>query len=140
MNVKTTDHVDCVRYAKVSPSFFSLSQLKCEELYFRTIIYIIQNIWNCAWSSIEGLSRAFPSTFDELPKEVTQPLKDFMKEIVDVGFKAGLLKQGDIQLNTGEPITTAEDMAAFCWQRVSFGLTAVSIKVSAAQESYYHDG
>lgn len=81
-------------------------------------ILIRQNIWNCCWSSIQGLARTRPASFGILPAEVVAPIKTFIREVVDVGFAAGYLKEGLIQHPTGEPMGNADAVAKHCWDRI----------------------
>jgi 2-dehydropantoate 2-reductase len=49
---------------------------------------------------------------------ITQPMKDFMREIVDVGFDSGLLNEGMIQYPGGELMGGRELVADHCWTKV----------------------
>ncbi|GFZ43463.1 hypothetical protein JCM24511_01183 [Saitozyma sp. JCM 24511] len=91
-NVKVTDHVDATRFSK--------------------------NIWNCAWSSIQGLVRTRPASWYDIDPSITQPMRDFMREIVDVGFEAGLLKEGMIQYPGEDLMGSRESVAEACWTRI----------------------
>lgn len=84
-----------------------------------------QNIWNATWSSIQALSRTHPATFASLSAETVAPLKKLIREIVDVGFEAGLLRKGDPQWNLGgKEMGGREDIANGCWDIVSLAVTS----------------
>lgn len=50
-------------------------------------------------------------------------MRDFMREIVDVGFEAGLLREGMIQYPGGDLMGSRESVAEACWTRVSDNAT-----------------
>lgn len=77
-----------------------------------------QNVWNCAWSSIQGLARTRPASFGILPDEVVAPLKTFIREIVNVGFAAGYLAKGAKQYPGGEIMGDADEVAHHAWTRI----------------------
>lgn len=90
-----------------------------------------QNIWNAAWSSIQALSRTYPATFALLPANQTEPLRGLIREIIDVGFAAGLLRQGDMQYNLGKTMGGPDEVAGECWDLVSLpSLPVRGIQVS----------
>lgn len=110
-NIKTTDHVDAVRYAKVS-------MVSASSSWYGQTDY--QNIWNATWSSIQALSRTYPSTYAALPAATVAPIKKMIREIVDVGFEAGLLREGDPQYNLGgKGMSSRQELADQCWEIVS---------------------
>lgn len=78
-----------------------------------------QNVWNCSWSSLQGLIRGTPDTFFDFPEEQLVPLKTFMREVVDTGFKSGLLREGMTQYPGGGKVGTAESVAEDAWSKVS---------------------
>lgn len=123
-NIKTTDHVDAVRYAKVSltpHTWLHLPLLSSLQWSYVTSLEQNaddQNIWNATWSSIQCLSRTYPSTFANLSSETVVPLKKLIREIVDVGFEAGLLREGDRQENLKKNMGGREEVAQECWDLV----------------------
>lgn len=46
------------------------------------------------------------------------PLKKLIREIVNVGFEAGLLREGDRQENLGKNMGGREEVAKECWDLV----------------------
>ena len=100
--------MDAVRYQKVSSSsFFDVFEAE------------YQNVWNCTWSSVEGLTRATPEFFAYLPKELQQQVKLLIREIVGVGFKTGLLETGAPLYPLGGKIGTEEEQCNAAWDVVS---------------------
>ncbi|WWC86262.1 uncharacterized protein L201_001135 [Kwoniella dendrophila CBS 6074] len=84
-----TDHIDCVRYCK--------------------------NVWNCAWAVVTGLIRHTPLEFSYLEETEMNFIKDYFKEIADVGFKSGLLYEGMVQYPAGDVMGNAQDVTDFAW-------------------------
>jgi len=78
-----------------------------------------ENVWNCTWSSVEGLTRATPEFFAYLPKELQQQVKLLIREIVGVGFKTGLLETGAPLYPLGGKIGTEEEQCNAAWDVVS---------------------
>ncbi|RSH79564.1 hypothetical protein EHS25_007966, partial [Saitozyma podzolica] len=64
-----------------------------------------------------GLVRTRPASWYDIDPWITQPMRDFMREIVDVGFEAGLLKEGMIQYPGGDLMGSRESVAEACWTR-----------------------
>ncbi|OCF42301.1 hypothetical protein I317_03921 [Kwoniella heveanensis CBS 569] len=87
--VHTTDHIDSVRYSK--------------------------NVWNCAWASVQGLVRHTALSFSYLDPAEAQMVKAFFREIVDVGFEAGLLYEGMVQYPAGDLMGSREDVVDRAW-------------------------
>lgn len=114
-SVNLEDRIDAVRFGKVSLPTTSIYN-GCPRL---SLDRSPQNIWNCSWSSIQGLIRGTPDSFVDFPAEDLLPLKAFMREVVDTGFKAGLLHEGDIQYPAGDKVQSAEKTAEAAWERVS---------------------
>ena len=81
-------------------------------------------MWNCTWSSVEGLTRATPEYFAELEPELQDQVKLLIKEIVGVGFRTGLLKTGAPQYPLGGTVGTEDEQCADAWSKVSRSLSA----------------
>jgi len=90
--VYTEDRIDAIRFSK--------------------------NVWNAVWSSIQGLVRSVPACFDPLPEHQKAPLKAFIKEIVETGFKSGLLNEEMRQYPGTEPMGPSETVAEIAWSRI----------------------
>lgn len=99
--------MDAVRYQKVGWSVRVL-RTRADK----------QNVWNCTWSSVEGLTRATPEFFAVLPKELQQQVKLLIAEIVGVGFKTGLLETGAPLYPMGGKIGTEEEQCNAAWDVV----------------------
>jgi 2-dehydropantoate 2-reductase len=76
-------------------------------------------VWNCTWSSVEGLTRATPEFFALLPPELQQQVKLLIREIVSIGFKTGLLETGQPQYPLGGQVGTEEEQCKAAWDVVS---------------------
>ena len=50
------------------------------------------------------------------------PIKRFIREIVDTGFQAGLLREGMVQYPGMETMGGPDEVAEHAWSRVSLGL------------------
>ncbi|CAD6574599.1 MAG: hypothetical protein TREMPRED_001182 [Tremellales sp. Tagirdzhanova-0007] len=77
-----------------------------------------KNIINCAWSSIQGLTRCVPACFEPLPPELTDFVKKLFREIIDTGFRSGLLRQGMVQYPGGQPMGDAAEVTHFAWSNI----------------------
>ncbi|WVQ85573.1 hypothetical protein IAT38_007739 [Cryptococcus sp. DSM 104549] len=91
--VHTSDRIDSIRFSK--------------------------NVWNCAWASVQGLVRTTALGFAPLEPAHQEYVKTFFREIVTVGFKAGLLYEGMIQYPTGEVSEGLEAVVDFCWDKIT---------------------
>ncbi|OWZ62962.1 hypothetical protein AYX14_06827 [Cryptococcus neoformans] len=91
-NVHTTERIDSIRFSK--------------------------NVWNCAWASVQGLVRATALAFAPLSLEQAAVVKAYFREIVAVGFEAGLLWKGMIQYPSGEISAGLEDVVNYCWDKI----------------------
>ena len=78
-----------------------------------------QNVWNCAWSSVQGLVRATPACFASLDPSLQDQIKKFIREIVDTGYDAGLLSEDMTQYPGGELMGDRAEVAEHCWTKVS---------------------
>ncbi|WRT64143.1 uncharacterized protein IL334_001072 [Kwoniella shivajii] len=87
--VHTTDHIDSVRYLK--------------------------NVWNAAWAVVTGLIRHTPLQFSYLSKPEENMIKAYFKEVVDVGFEAGLLYEGMIQYPSGNIMGDRQSLIDSTW-------------------------
>ncbi|WVQ97447.1 hypothetical protein IAU59_004560 [Kwoniella sp. CBS 9459] len=87
--IHTTDHIDSVRYSK--------------------------NVWNCAWASVQGLVRHTALSFSYLEPAEADMIKSFFREIVDVGFEAGLLYEGMVQYPAGDLMGSREVVVNHAW-------------------------
>ena len=67
---------------------------------------------------MQGLCRTTPHTFEGLSEEDKAPLKAFIKEIVETGFKTGLLYEGLTQYPERKPGGNPEEVAQHCWDKV----------------------
>lgn len=76
-------------------------------------------MWNCCWSSIQGLIRGTPESFVDFDESDLIPLKAFMKEVVDTGFRSGLLRKGMIQYPSMEEVIDCETTTDVAWSKVS---------------------
>ena len=76
-------------------------------------------MWNCSWSSIQAFIRGTPDTFVDFPEDQRRPLKAFIREVVDTGFKSGLLREGQYQYPFGGSVGDAESVAEHAWSKVS---------------------
>ena len=106
--VEVTERMDAVRYQKVSLAVLE-STAQADK----------QNVWNCTWSSVEGLTRATPEFFAVLPEELQKQVKLLIREIVGVGFKTGLLETGAPLYPLGGKIGTEEEQCAAAFDVVS---------------------
>lgn len=77
-----------------------------------------KNVVNCLWSSIQGLIRAVPACFDPLPAHLQAPLRAFAREIVDTGFKSGLLYTGMKLYPEYKPMGNAEETAENAYVKI----------------------
>ena len=87
-------------------------------VFLRSFVALAQNIINCAWSSIQGLIRTVPAAFSTLPSALHQPVKTLIREIVDTGFRSGLLRKGMMHYHWGEPLGDAQQVADDAWSSV----------------------
>ena len=130
--VKIEDRMDSVRYLKVSRRD-CLEPHKRQPGISRCGVtaqvekgqHSRQNVWNCCWSSIQGLIRGTPETFVEFDETEVAPLKQFMREVVETGFKSGLLSKGMIQYPSGEQLVDSETTTENAWTWVSRGCFSV---------------
>jgi 2-dehydropantoate 2-reductase len=53
-----------------------------------------------------------------MPNDAVAPLKQFIREVVDVGFGAGYLKEGIVQYPSGQKMGNADQVAAICWDMI----------------------
>ncbi|WWD17883.1 hypothetical protein CI109_102327 [Kwoniella shandongensis] len=90
-NVKLTDRIDSVRFSK--------------------------NVWNCAWASVQGLTRTTSYPFSFLEPEHKEMIKSFLREIVTVGFESSLLWQGMIQYPAGDVSEGLEAVVNYAWDK-----------------------
>lgn len=110
------DRIHSIRFMKVSKSrWIQEARSSSGHRGLRRL----QNIVNCAWSSIQGLIRTVPAAFDGIPSKLHQPIKRLIREIVDTGFKSGLLHQGMMVYLTGKPMGDASAVAEHAWSSVS---------------------
>lgn len=103
--------MDEVRFQKVSHWLLFAAE--------KEVVLKVQNVWNCTWSSVEGLTRATPEYFAYLPQELQDQVKLLIKEIVGVGFKTGLLRTGAPQYPLGGTVGTEDELCADAWSKVS---------------------
>ncbi|WVQ73661.1 hypothetical protein IAR50_003241 [Cryptococcus sp. DSM 104548] len=96
--VDTTEHIDSIRFSK--------------------------NVWNCAWASMQGLVRSTALAFAPLAPEHAAVVKSYFREIVTVGFEAGLLWKGMVQYPTKEVSEGLEDVVEYCWDKITGMATA----------------
>lgn len=85
-----------------------------------------KNIWNCVWSSIQGLTRTTNEVFGALDPSVQKHFRAFIDEVVQVGFKSGLLKEGSISYPSGEKMGDAKSVAEHAWTPVDLALSQIS--------------
>ena len=64
---------------------------------------------------MEGLFRTTPHTFGDMTDEEREPLKDFIREIVEVGFKSGLLFNGLTVYPSKKTVTGPQDCIDSGW-------------------------
>jgi hypothetical protein len=57
--------------------------------------------------------------YENTPPEDIQPMKDFVKEIVETGFKAGLLREGMLQYPGMGKMADIDTTAESVWSFVS---------------------
>ena len=62
--------------------------------------------------------RTTPHTFADLEEPYREPLKQFIREIVDTGFKSGLLYEGMTWYPARTKCGNADDVAARGWSQV----------------------
>lgn len=67
---------------------------------------------------MQGLVRATALAFAPLSLEQAAVVKAYFREIVAVGFEAGLLWKGMIQYPSGEISAGLEDVVNYCWDKV----------------------
>lgn len=111
--MERTDKMDEVRFQKVR-----------EALHADGYADERQNVWNCTWSSVEGLTRATPEYFAYLPPALQDQVKLLIKEIVSVGFMTGLLRTGASQYPLGGEVGTEDEQYADAWSKVSTAVIA----------------
>ncbi|KAK6905712.1 hypothetical protein I204_05660 [Kwoniella mangroviensis CBS 8886] len=87
--VHPTDHIDSIRFLK--------------------------NVWNCAWAVVTGLIRHTALQFSYLGPTEEKYIKDYFMEIVDIGFKTGLLYEGMIQYPAGDVMGDAQSVVNRAW-------------------------
>ncbi|KAL7422137.1 hypothetical protein Q5752_002780 [Cryptotrichosporon argae] len=90
--VEVTDRIDAVRYAK--------------------------NVWNAVWSSVQGLVRDTPRALVGLPPAAREALRAFTREIVRVGFAAGLLAPGQTRYPAGGLVGDEESVVSGCFDYI----------------------
>ena len=59
-----------------------------------------------------------PACFEPLPPELTDFVKKLFREIIDTGFRSGLLRQGMVQYPGGQPMGDAAEVTHFAWSNV----------------------
>ncbi|KAK4686277.1 hypothetical protein P7C73_g3854, partial [Tremellales sp. Uapishka_1] len=74
-----------------------------------------KNIWNCVWSSIQGLVRTTPACFLPLSDELTQPIRNLIHEVVTVGFTSGLLWEGMANHPQGGVVGNQQEVEDIAW-------------------------
>ncbi|WVW82314.1 hypothetical protein I302_104320 [Kwoniella bestiolae CBS 10118] len=87
--VHPTDHIDSIRFSK--------------------------NVWNCAWAVVTGLIRHTALQFSYLSPTEEGYIKDYFMEIVDTGFKSGLLYEGMVQYPAGDTMGDAKSVVDRAW-------------------------
>ncbi|WWC66270.1 uncharacterized protein I206_100171 [Kwoniella pini CBS 10737] len=87
--VYSTDRIDSIRYLK--------------------------NVWNAAWAVVTGLIRHTALQFSYLEPTEQGYIKDYFKEIVDIGFQSGLLYEGMIQYPAGDIMGDAQSVVDRAW-------------------------
>ncbi len=124
-NVILNDRIDGIRYMKVSRLSSSCSELTFAFFTISPLVLDIpvaslasQNVINCAWSSIQGLIRTVPASFEPLPPSLHEAVKPLFREIVDTGFRSGLLRQGMVQYPGGKSMGDAAEVAKQAWDFV----------------------
>lgn len=79
---------------------------------------------------MQGLVRATALAFAPLSLEQAAVVKAYFREIVAVGFEAGLLWKGMIQYPSGEISAGLEDVVNYCWDKVRAPCCATSLIIS----------
>ncbi|ORY32287.1 ketopantoate reductase PanE/ApbA C terminal-domain-containing protein [Naematelia encephala] len=77
-----------------------------------------KNVWNCVWSSIQGLTRATPNYFAHHSAAEQAPLRAFIREIVETGFRAGLLREGMPLYPAGTPMGSSAEVQRAAWDSI----------------------
>lgn len=67
------------------------------------------------WSSIQGLTRTTNEVFGALDPSAQKHLRAFIDEVVEVGFKSGLLKEGSTSYPAGDKMGDAKSVAEHAW-------------------------
>ena len=79
-----------------------------------------QDVINCAWSSIQSLIRNDATAFEPLSRDIREAVKPLFREIVDTGFKAGLLWTGMTRYPTGGTMGDAQEEAETAFSIVRY--------------------
>ncbi|RXK40293.1 hypothetical protein M231_02407 [Tremella mesenterica] len=85
-----------------------------------------KNIGNVMFSSLQSLTRTTSEVFDPLPPSIQAHVKAYMHEILEVGFKSGLLYKGAPFWPSGNPLGSLDELAESTWDFITRAAAAVA--------------
>ncbi|TXT12564.1 uncharacterized protein COLE_02974 [Cutaneotrichosporon oleaginosum] len=79
-----------------------------------------KNVWTCTQAGVQSLVRTYQTCFRPLGDEHHVQIKKFYREVVELGFKTGLLYEGMVVQPSGQAVGSIDDIVKMDFDRPQF--------------------